>query len=289
MDSDPARRWYHGSPFKLTTIQKGSTVTQKRQLARVFSHKPTLVSVSDDGQTKHNGTVRGYLYVIVERIGPSDVIPHPHTTMAPGDEWLTTRDLRVQLLCSTKPVPEEQFADVDISVLQEQSAGQRTNTTMQKILAIRTGWALIIFAFLDLFCVGMGMGVPFLCILFGLPVGWYIAQRVATSPLQLGQILHKMLAGAVLTSAFTFVVMTLLWGRFVGMLFDPAADLANVGNPLILYEPMPSVIGWLVLMIVVSPFLQLLMTLFGTHVGLLRRLGKKGGIEEAGEHEVVSS
>ena len=56
------------------------------------------------------------------------------------------------------------------------------------------------------------------------------------------------------------------------MLFDPAADLANFGIPLILYEPTASFIGWLVLMIVISPFLQFLMMLFGAQLMLLRRL-----------------
>jgi len=119
MGFDPAQPWYHGSPFELTTIREGSTITQKRELARIFSHKPTLVSVSDDGQVKHNGAMRGYLYAIGEGIEPGDVIPHPRTAMAPGDEWLTTRELRVQLLCPTELVLEEQLTDVELALLQE--------------------------------------------------------------------------------------------------------------------------------------------------------------------------
>ena len=53
------------------------------------------------------------------------------------------------------------------------------------------------------------------------------------------------------------------------MLLDPQADLANFGIPMILYGPQASFIGWLVLMIVISPFLQLLATLFGAHVTML--------------------
>ncbi len=49
------------------------------------------------------------------------------------------------------------------------------------------------------------------------------------------------------------------------MLFDPSADLANFGIPLILFDPTASFVGWLALMIVISPFLQFLMTLFGAH------------------------
>jgi len=151
---------------------------------------------------------------------------------------------------------------------------------MGKVFVLRIGWVLAIFALIDLVCAGLGMGVPIFCILFGLPAGWYIARRVTTHPLQVRQVLGQVLVGAVLTSAFTFVVMALVWGRCVVMLFDPQADLANFGIPLILYEPRASFIGWLVLMIVISPFLQLLMTLFGSHVTLLCRLRKVTGIGE---------
>jgi len=151
---------------------------------------------------------------------------------------------------------------------------------VHNVFALRIGWVLAIFAFLDLVCVGLGMGVPIFCILFGLPVGWYIALRITTRPRQVGQMLDKVLAGAALTSTFTFVVMGLLWGRYVVMLFDPLADLANFGIPLILYDPTASFIGWLVLMILISPFLQLLMTLFGAHLTLLWRLRRGAGIGE---------
>jgi hypothetical protein len=53
------------------------------------------------------------------------------------------------------------------------------------------------------------------------------------------------------------------------LLFDPSADLVETGIPMILYEPKASLIGWLVLMIVLSPFLQFLMALFGAHLALL--------------------
>ena len=124
MDFDPTQTWYHGSPLRLTTLHEGSTITQKRELARIFSQKPTLVSVSDNGQIKHNGTMPGYLYTIADEIRLEDVVPHPRTTMAPGDEWLTTRELRLRLLCSTKPAPEEQLTDEELTVLQRQLAEQ---------------------------------------------------------------------------------------------------------------------------------------------------------------------
>ena len=124
MDFDPTRAWYHGSPLKLTTLHEGSTITQKRKLARIFSHKPTLVSVSDTGQIKHNGTMPGYLYAVADEIQPKDVVPHPRTTMAPGEEWLTTRELCLRLLCFTEPVPEEQLTDAEWAALQRQLTEQ---------------------------------------------------------------------------------------------------------------------------------------------------------------------
>jgi hypothetical protein len=114
---DPARPWYHGSPLKLKTLREGSTITQKRELARIFSHKPTLVSVEEDGRIRHNGARPGYLYVVAEAVAEGDVRPHPRTTMAPGDEWLTTRELRLRLLGATEPVAEELLTEVELEEL----------------------------------------------------------------------------------------------------------------------------------------------------------------------------
>lgn len=109
--------WYHGSPVQLTVLRAGSTITQKRELARIFSHKPPIVVIDDDGSIRHNGTQPGYLYVIAEDVLPGDVTPHPRTTMGPGDEWLITRELRVTLVGTTQPRPEESLSEADIAAL----------------------------------------------------------------------------------------------------------------------------------------------------------------------------
>jgi hypothetical protein len=145
---------------------------------------------------------------------------------------------------------------------------------MRSLYVLRTGWALAIYAFLDIVCAGMGMGVPFFCILLGLPVGWYIVKRITTTPLSTKEMLRKTLSAAALTSAFTILPMALIWASSLAMLFDPAADLANYGIPQILYEPLASFIGWLVLMIVISPALQFLLTLFGAHLTWLWELSR---------------
>jgi hypothetical protein len=114
---DVGKPWYHGSPLALEILREGSTMTQWRDLARVFSHKPAIVSIGDDRLIRHNGTLPGYLYVIDEPVGPEDVQPHPRTTMAPGDEWITTRPLRLRLIGTTAPRSEEFLTEADIEAL----------------------------------------------------------------------------------------------------------------------------------------------------------------------------
>ena len=142
---------------------------------------------------------------------------------------------------------------------------------MRRLLSLQRGWAFALFLFLDIVCVGMGMGIPIFCILLGLPVGWYLVRRTGAGPLDMRQMLSQTLRGAALTAACTVLGMAILWGRFVPLLFDPGADLVNLGIPLILYEPWASLAGWLALMIAISPFLQFLMTLFGSHLTMLLR------------------
>jgi len=98
----PREPWYHGSPLRLTVLRAASTVTRDRDLARVFSHKPTLVCIEDDGGLKHDGKLPGYLYVVAEEVAEGDVAPHPRSAMAPAREWLTTRPLRLALVEPTE-------------------------------------------------------------------------------------------------------------------------------------------------------------------------------------------
>lgn len=116
MKFDPSRPWYHGSPRVLTTLQAGSTITQNSKLARIFSHKPSLVSAEDDGRLRHNGRLSGYLYC-VEGVRPADVIPHPQTTMQPGEEWLTVRELPLVLLWVVEVIEEELLTEEEVEGL----------------------------------------------------------------------------------------------------------------------------------------------------------------------------
>jgi len=112
--------WFHGSPSRFGVLRKGSTITQDRELARVFSHDPSLVSLSDDRIFKHDGKKPGFLYRIAEDITPYDVQPHPHSTMPEGKEWITTRDLKVELIGLTVIVAGETLTDEEITKLKQQ-------------------------------------------------------------------------------------------------------------------------------------------------------------------------
>jgi hypothetical protein len=147
---------------------------------------------------------------------------------------------------------------------------------MDRILRLKPRDAGVAFVVTDMLCVGMGMGVPIFCILFGFVVGWYIARRASATTVRITDILNRVLAQALLTSAFTLVMMSIIWLPVGRILFNPDADLRNVGIPMILYEPTASFVGWLVLMIAISPFLQLLTTIFASYLTLLYRSGRDG-------------
>lgn len=140
---------------------------------------------------------------------------------------------------------------------------------MKKFLGLRPLWAFGIFVLLDMVCIGMGMGLPIFCILFGFPLGWFVVKYITLRTTSIPQVFRKVLLYATITASVTLLGMIIIWGPTVSILFEPGGDLANTGVPMILYEPMPSFIGWIVLMILISPVLQLLTTLFGSHLALL--------------------
>jgi len=142
----------------------------------------------------------------------------------------------------------------------------------------KAGWVLALYLLLDTICVGMGMGVPFFAILLGFPVGWFLTGWILARTHSARQVLRWIMFVALLAAAVTLVEMVALWGRMVPMLFDPAADLANFGSPMILYEPRASFIGWLVLMVLISPALQTLTVLCGGHLRLLWWLRRGGAL-----------
>lgn len=137
-------------------------------------------------------------------------------------------------------------------------------------MKINKGWLWIVgYIIIDLICVAMGMGVPFFNILLGFPLGLFLVRKLVTNKAEALEMLQKIFIYSLLTSSFTFLVMAALWLPTVKLLFDPAKDIANFGEPQILYTPVASFIGWIILMVLISPFLQLLTTIFAAYLSLL--------------------
>jgi hypothetical protein len=138
----------------------------------------------------------------------------------------------------------------------------------------------VIFVAMDIFFMGIGMGVPFFNIVFGFLVGWYIVKWISIGTNEVREILRRLLVYSCITAGVTFLGMLLIWGWSVKILYGPEADLANFGIPQILFEPRMSLIAWLFLIIAISPFLQLLTTVFAGHVTLLSLSRKKKTLGE---------
>lgn len=96
---DPNGTWYHGSPMEFSELRAGSTITQWKELAEAFSHKPSMLGYDDDGVITHNGRLKGYLYIIDEPVEVGrELSPHTRTTMDENAEFITARPLRVRLV-----------------------------------------------------------------------------------------------------------------------------------------------------------------------------------------------
>lgn len=126
--NDIGASWYHGSPQRLTTLRAGSSISQHRNVASAFSHRPTLVSQGSDGMVKHDGILPGYLYRVAEKIGPDDLSPHPHPVNVGHWEWLTRRPLRVELLEVTAATAADRLIDAEIAALRRKQAAAGAET-----------------------------------------------------------------------------------------------------------------------------------------------------------------
>jgi hypothetical protein len=120
--------WYHGSQQELTALRVGSSITQDRDIARIFSHRPGISTVEDDGTHKHNGTASGYLHIVDEPLTADDVESHPHPINATKWEWLTKREVKVRLIEQPPLRTEELLTEADIAALRrrQQRAGAET-------------------------------------------------------------------------------------------------------------------------------------------------------------------
>jgi hypothetical protein len=141
--------------------------------------------------------------------------------------------------------------------------------------------AVALFVLLDVLTVGVGMGVPFFTILLGFPVGGLAARRRLSLPLP--EALVACFHVALRTSAFSLIVLGVIWLPWLPTAWGPEAELAKTGVPLILYEPRASFIGWMALMLVISPLAQVLTTLAGSYVTLMR--GGGGAASDRTQHK----
>jgi len=141
---------------------------------------------------------------------------------------------------------------------------------MKKLLKLNAKVVIILYILINMLCAGAGMGVPIFCILLGFPLGWYITKRVTSSAEQLYQQYYKIFKFSLFAAIFTNIVMLIIWGSAILIHIHSSSDIQNFGHPYILYDPKTSLIGWLILMIIISPFLQLMVTIFASFITLVR-------------------
>jgi hypothetical protein len=125
----------------------------------------------------------------------------------------------------------------------------------------------------DVFAIGLGMGVPIFAIIAGFPIGWWLARRAKDTAPSVAEAsavrpLRALLIQAGALAGVSLLVLAVVWGPHVPKAFDPAVDASGFGIPLILYGEQASMIGWLVLMLVISPILQFMATVTGGAVAL---------------------
>lgn len=134
---------------------------------------------------------------------------------------------------------------------------------------------------LDVFSIGFGMGVPVFTIALGFPVGWYLAGarmkalRDEAEPEAVDAVpvasLKTLLTQAAALTLVTFVVLAVIWAPQLPIVFDSSQQAREWGIPLILYTSQASKIGWMVLMLAISPLAQFMAVLMGAYLRLTVR------------------
>lgn len=146
---------------------------------------------------------------------------------------------------------------------------------MNRLLRARRGWMIALFLVAEVFAIGAGMGLPVFAILLGFPIGWLSARRQLERSADTSTAMRGALWAAASAGLVTFVFMALIWGPIVPVAWGPTAEVVkNTGYgsiPLLLYEPRASLIAWLVLMLVISPDLQLMCALTAAYVTIAAR------------------
>lgn len=130
----------------------------------------------------------------------------------------------------------------------------------------RANLPYIVIGLLDVFAIGLGMGVPVLAIVYGAGVGWWLVRRgpsvlpdaipVSAGPVGSRRALRTLLGQSAALATVSLAVLLVVWGPLALQVLDPGFDAAGFAMPLILPTPRASMIAWLVLTIVVAPLLQ---------------------------------
>ena len=103
--------WFHGSPERIQILRMGSWVSPYKEVAKAFSHKPTIISSNNDySLVKHNGKLLGYLYLISEIIEDDDLEELSGTDKT---HWKTIRDLKVELITEV-PILKEELVPIEL-------------------------------------------------------------------------------------------------------------------------------------------------------------------------------
>jgi hypothetical protein len=145
-----------------------------------------------------------------------------------------------------------------------------------RLADLRVTTLIWLYVAIDVLCVGLGMGVPVFCIALGFPTGWVSARRALrardsySSDVITSQILRFAFRDSAVAAGITLAAMLVVWLPFGFVYFEPAVDLSEVGIPMILYTPRASFVAWEILMIIVAPVLQFLVSLSAVHVALMR-------------------
>lgn len=141
---------------------------------------------------------------------------------------------------------------------------------------------------IDALTIGLGMGVPFFAVLFGLPVGWYYggvairgqgSQR-KTPPsevlmLPLGT-LRRPVGQAASLGLVTMFALAVIWLPQLTVVLDATQNASDWGIPLILFGSQASKIAWIVLMVVISPLLQFMAAVTGAVLHQVIAMRKPG-------------
>ena len=122
-------------------------------------------------------------------------------------------------------------------------------------------------------CVSAGMSAPLLCIGLGSIVGWYTARRELLRAKGIVRVLRRVARVAVVTSLWTLLVMSVIWGTQTWVPSGFQASLARAGLPAMQVGARGVSGLWLALIVVGTPALQLMSTVLASHLTILACLG----------------